>query len=451
MHLSNSALRAVAAFALFELITLGALFCVHQNLQSEFDEKSRRLDVILACDLLSDNLVILGLSVERDLAYYADKRAELTAKCDKAISDLQNSLSADADERVGFAKLSALVHRYELAVAEACSEPKVPIAETMKAGFRFKITHSPIPAIKSELTDELADFKGIFQKKYLASPLVSMCQTALIDFVVVSLLVHIFFAGFLVTALHNFYYRDFDEGGSIGGIKPASLGWLQTTGGMPFRQFVLMFVPIALELYALMSLMVLQVEAGKESAELYSAKRLVNQANLVSRDFYNAGVAMGGYSITQSKIYEERYDEIVNGVPSRTGQLVQLVDGNQKKLQSVARIKQIVDKGLKLLGEAKHAIDDPLYYWQFRARHTYKEIRQLADQLQDELKVLTAEDRRLLDADPATQHRMRTLFSHAFAFDLLLHLSAFACCLLVLVKRMTLPVVSKLVFGTTRI
>lgn len=449
--LSSRTLCAVAVFALFELITLGALLGVYQNFQSEFDERNRRLDVILACDSLADNLRVLGNSVGYDLPFFTERRAKYIARCNVVISELQNSLSADVVERVRFEKLSALVRRYELAVAEACSEPKVPIAETMKAGFRFKITHSHLPAIKSELTEELTNFKSIFQKKYLVSPLVSVCQTALIDFVVVSLIVHIFLAGFLIIGLHNFYCRDFDEGGAIGGIKPASLGWLRITGGIPIRQFVLMFVPIALELFALMSLMALQVEARRESAELYSAKRIVNQANLVSRDFYDAGVAMGGYSITRSKRYEERYDEIVNGIPSRTDQLAKLVGDSQRRLQSVVRIKQIVDKGLKVLGEAKHVIDDPVYFNQLRARHMYKDIRQLADQLQDELKSLTVDDRAILDADPVTQHKIKTLFSQCFQFDLLLHLSILLSCLLLLFKREALPMVSKLLFGKTHI
>jgi CHASE3 domain sensor protein len=451
LHLSSNTLKTAAAFALFELITLGALFGVHQNLQSKFDENNRRLDVTFACDSLSDNLRILGMSVERDLSFYADKRTESSAKCDKAISDLQNSLSADAVERVRFAKLSALVRRYQIAVAEACLEPKVPIAETMKAGFRFKNTHSPIPAIEAELTDELANFKSIFQKKYVVSPLASNCQDALIDFAAVSLLVHIFLAGFLITALHNFYCRDFDEGGAVGGIKTASLGWLRIAGDIPLRQFVLMFVPIALELYALMSLMALQVEARKESAELYSAKRIVKQANLVSKDLYEAGVAMGGYTVCKSKNFEERYKERVDDATIQTEQLRQLVGGNQEKLQSVVRIKQIIKRGIEVLDKAKHAIDDPIYFNQFRARHMYKRIRQLADQLQDELKILTADDRAILDADTATQHKMRTLFCQCFQFDLLLHLGVFAFCLLVLVKRKALPVVSKLLFGKTRI
>lgn len=442
---------AVAAFALFELITLGALFCVHQDLQSELEDKTRRLDVTFACDSLSDSLAVLDCLVCTDSTYYADKRAESTAKCDKAISDLQNRLSADVVERVRFAKLSALVRRYELAVAETCLEPKGPIVETIKAGFRFRITHSPIPAIKAELTTELADFKNKVKDERAVPLLAYKCQQALMDLVVASLLVHIFLAGLFILGLHNFYFRDFDDGGAVGGIKPAALGWLRITVGITFRQFALMVVPVVLELFAVMSLMALQVEARRESAELYSAKKIVSQANHISKDFYDAGVAMGGYSITGSKRYEERYNEIVDGVPSRTGQLVQLVDGNQKKLQSVVRIKQIVEDGIKLLDEAKHAIDDPFYYYQFRARHSYKKIRIFADQLQDELKILTADDRAILDADPATQHKMRTLFCQCFQFDFMLHLGVFAFCLLVLVKRKALPVVSMVAFGKTRV
>ncbi|MBP7579298.1 MAG: hypothetical protein KA794_21465, partial [Candidatus Obscuribacter sp.] len=39
LHLSSNTLKTVAAFALFELITLGALFGVHQNAEIELNNQ----------------------------------------------------------------------------------------------------------------------------------------------------------------------------------------------------------------------------------------------------------------------------------------------------------------------------------------------------------------------------------------------------------------------------
>lgn len=414
---------AVAAFALFELITLGALFGMHQIVQSDLDDKSRLFELGVKCDAFSDALNDLGISVCYG-ASSTEKRQAAAMTCDKILSELRNEIRPEDFEILRFERLREALHRYELTVTTAK---------------------------RIEVDNACYDLRLTIEAKHMlaSSPLIYV--ETLSNIVFVSLLLHALLAIVLVHGLFCFYRRESCDGGAVGGVNPARLSWPHTHWGFSFSQFAGVFAPVILEMTFLMFLLHLQVAAFKESDDLYNARALVNQANGLSRSFYDAGMAMGGYSITKKDPFKERFYEIVGRVPDRTRRLTQYVCGNQQKLQSIQRLEQIVQNGLSVLEDARRAIDEPLYFWQFRARHMYKQIRQLADQLQDELKVLTVEDRRLLDADPATQHRMRTLFSHAFAFDLLLHLSAFACCLLVLVKRMTLPVVSKLVFGTTRI
>ena len=140
------------------------------------------------------------------------------------------------------------------------------------------------------------------------------------------------------------------------------------------------------------------------------SKAIISQANTLSKLFYDAGVAMGGYSITKSPLFSDRYDKIVRQIPEDLEELRKLVGDNPKQKQILENLQKITVTGLKILGEAKSAIDDNrVDVAQFRARHMYKEIRSLADKLQDELRGLTEDERRIEQESPEKQNRSRTI------------------------------------------
>ncbi|MBK9202218.1 MAG: CHASE3 domain-containing protein [Candidatus Obscuribacter sp.] len=162
------------------------------------------------------------------------------------------------------------------------------------------------------------------------------------------------------------------------------------------KGFILVLVPLVFELVFLIILSVLLQKAEEEVQRQVRSKAIISQANALSKLFYDAGVAMGGYSITKSPLFSDRYDKIVRQIPLDLGELSNLVGDNDKQQQILVRLKTITSDGLKILGEAKSAIDDNrVDVAQFRARLMYKQIRQLADQLQDELKGLTEDERKI--------------------------------------------------------
>lgn len=176
------------------------------------------------------------------------------------------------------------------------------------------------------------------------------------------------------------------------------------------KGFILVLVPLVFELVFLIILSVLLQKAEEEVQRQVRSKAIISQANALSKLFYDAGVAMGGYSITKSPLFSDRYDKIVRQIPLDLGELSNLVGDNDKQQQILVRLKTITSDGLKILGEAKSAIDDNrVDVAQFRARHMYKQIRQLADQLQDELKGLTEDERKIENESPEQQNRSRTM------------------------------------------
>ncbi len=112
--------------------------------------------------------------------------------------------------------------------------------------------------------------------------------------------------------------------------------------------------------------------------------RAVNaQCNALSKLFYDAGVAMGGYSITKNDLFSERFNKIIKGIPEALKELRALEESDSVALKKVDEIEVTINDGMKLLLEAKESIDDNAHRTcQLYGRHRYKELRAVADRLQ---------------------------------------------------------------------
>ena len=147
------------------------------------------------------------------------------------------------------------------------------------------------------------------------------------------------------------------------------------------KGYALLVLPLIVQLCLLFALTQLLRQAEQEVQAQVRSKAIISQSNALSKLFYDAGVAMGGYSITKSQLFSERYDKIVRQIPEDVKELRSLVEEDQEKQEHVDKLEGITKGGLKILNEAKSAIDDNrIDVAQFRARHMYKQIRQLADQ-----------------------------------------------------------------------
>lgn len=197
------------------------------------------------------------------------------------------------------------------------------------------------------------------------------------------------------------------------------------------KGYALLVLPLIVQLCLLFALTQLLRQAEQEVQAQVRSKAIISQSNALSKLFYDAGVAMGGYSITKSQLFSERYDKIVRQIPEDVKELRSLVEEDQEKQEHVDKLEGITKEGLKILNEAKSAIDDNrIDVAQFRARHMYKQIRQLADQLHDELKSFTLDYRLIEGLSPKEQSRNRTMLKIFLvgwlAFDILLVLALFA-------------------------
>ncbi|MDR3615082.1 MAG: PAS domain S-box protein [Candidatus Obscuribacterales bacterium] len=163
----------------------------------------------------------------------------------------------------------------------------------------------------------------------------------------------------------------------------------------------IVLAPLAVEMVFVIVLGFFLNQAEMEVQRQIRSKAIIAQANTLSKMFYDAGVAMGGYSITKSPLFSDRYTKIVAQIPKDLDELKTLVGDNARQQVILQNLQKITETGLQLLNEAKHAIDDSqVDVAQFRARHMYKEIRQLADKLQTELHGLTEDEEKIANQNP---------------------------------------------------
>jgi CHASE3 domain sensor protein len=129
------------------------------------------------------------------------------------------------------------------------------------------------------------------------------------------------------------------------------------------------------------------------------AKEVTAQTTILSKYFYDAGLAVGAYSLTRNQMFAERYNKLVAQIPVALENLHQLVDEQPKTASRFDAIKQLTQKGLAELAEDKQIVDkgqlNALTDDQGQARKAYKQIKLIADALQQELDQLSADEEQM--------------------------------------------------------
>lgn len=431
--MSSSTVRTVAAFALLELITLVALFCVHQKAETELNNqlKVEALDAqskVVASRMrdfsavLHSTAVFKGTSSDTSVALSI---AELTA----IFEDIKQMVRKDRiaqNDLVRFERVTKQLDQFAVAAQADINEP---CQETLRSGVRP--FYSKLPAMECELIGIIGALRNHYRQ-----PLDTLFGAAISwrnlfgDLTVCLLGGHCITAVFLLFQRSIYVQRDFDSGGTAGGVVLSSLGWLSSSPWRVNQQSFISFVAVSLEAVLFGLILLLSEAAIGEATELHRAQLLVGQVDALRRSFYQSGVAMGGYSITKSWIFGERYESVSREIPDQVRRLKVLTSGSLKQTELVQAIEADTLSGLKILREARIAIDDDRIYscGGFRCHHRYKAIRILADKLQDESAELTVNERALLKESPASQHRIRTSFENCIEVLLLLHLGLSALC-----------------------
>lgn len=160
------------------------------------------------------------------------------------------------------------------------------------------------------------------------------------------------------------------------------------------KGLVVVFVPLFVLTFSLSVLMEMIFTMDNRVQEQLRNTALIKHTNALSMHVFNAGVSMGGYSITKSPLFINDFENTVVEIPKEISELKSIVAVDPKQLEILAKIEQISTEQMKILKDARNDIDDDrVDVAQFRAKHVYKNTRSLADQMQDALRDLTADAR----------------------------------------------------------
>ena len=140
-------------------------------------------------------------------------------------------------------------------------------------------------------------------------------------------------------------------------------------------------------------------QVDTERLEQIRARLIVEECNAVSRSFYELGVTLGGYNITRSPLFSDRYDEMSEQILNSLKELKTLIADNSNQQAVLSKIKTNTCEGLKLQANIKAAVDAyKPHGTHCGARPEYKQMRLLADQLKSDLNALTTGERDKVEA-----------------------------------------------------
>jgi len=163
------------------------------------------------------------------------------------------------------------------------------------------------------------------------------------------------------------------------------------------KGIILVAVPLILNLGFLAILTYLLHQAEIEVRTVVRSREIISEADNLYFSIEDSGMAMAGYSITKSQVFAQRYEKTSQDIPETIKKLRELVSDNQEQTDVVDRLDHITGTMKEIFDETKKSIDDYELETmaQFNARHMYKKIRNLADKMQEELKALTAPERKI--------------------------------------------------------
>lgn len=170
------------------------------------------------------------------------------------------------------------------------------------------------------------------------------------------------------------------------------------------KGLILVAVPLLFELIFLAVLSGLLRQAEYKTWQEMHSKTVVYESGNLSRQFHDAGIAMGGYALTKSPLFRERFDSIVSSIPREFKHMQKLVGRNPSLKESLQRLEHYTNSGLKLLSKAREAIENGSEGIS-RVRGLYSEMKSVNKNISSELDFLTEESRKIEEDGPNARKR----------------------------------------------
>jgi len=174
------------------------------------------------------------------------------------------------------------------------------------------------------------------------------------------------------------------------------------------KGLLIVAIPLVFQIGFLGVLNVLLKQSEMEVDRQMRSKQIISLSDSVNKSFFEACLSMQGYSVTKSPLFLERYNTTIQQWPDELRRLKWAIGNNMLQQGTANEVESIIRTAQKSLDAERTTIDSASSDdAQFATRHMNKEIRSLADRLQERLQALTVSERRIDNEASAGSERAR--------------------------------------------
>jgi CHASE3 domain sensor protein len=175
-------------------------------------------------------------------------------------------------------------------------------------------------------------------------------------------------------------------------------------------------LPMIVQLAVVLCLMWLLHDGEVKQAQQMQANAVIFESGNLLRTMHDAGIAIGGYCITRTTIYADKFDQMMGRqrdqgvIGDHLHKLRDLVKGNPRQEIAMARLEEQTQAGIELLKNARHSIGYSSQMQGFRqVRDLYSELKDVTSNMGREIDSITAESHAVQENSAAAWEQSKWL------------------------------------------
>lgn len=177
---------------------------------------------------------------------------------------------------------------------------------------------------------------------------------------------------------------------------------------VPNKGKLIIAVPLALQVVFIVCLTGLMHDAESKQWQQMHANAVIFEAGNLQRIMHDAGIAIGGYSITKNDMYGQRSSQIIDSIPDHLYKLRKLVVGNPRQQIAMQNLERETMHGLQMLRNARQSIKDSSQAQGMRRiRDLYDELRDTTNRMGEQIDSITNESRAVQEASSTSWERAK--------------------------------------------
>lgn len=167
-------------------------------------------------------------------------------------------------------------------------------------------------------------------------------------------------------------------------------------------------IPLLLQLSLILALLALMHDAETKQFQQMRANAIIFESGNLQRAVHDAGIAIGGYSITKNPFYGQRSEKIVESIPLELDKLRELVRGNYRQERAFGELERSTLVGLGMLKRAHSSIKDSSQAIGVRrVRDLYNELKDVTADMGNSIDSITNESRAVQEASAIQYERSK--------------------------------------------